>query len=324
MKRAFLFPGQGSQQVGMGRELAAAHPAARAVWEEVDEALGKPLSRLAWEGPAGELTLTENAQPAIMATSLAAARALEAEAGARLDSVAAFVAGHSLGEYAALAAVGALAPGDCARLLRARGLAMQRAVPPGAGAMAAVIGLDLDEIRSVLERSGGDGICVPANDNAPGQVTLSGEAAAVERAIPACREAGAKRAVPLAVSAPFHCPLMEPAAREMAELLATTGIRPPAVPVVSNVTARPESDPETIRNLLVEQVTAMVRWRESVLWMIESGVSMFVECGAGKVLAGLGRRIAPGCEMRGLGTLEEITAIAAEIGADQTGDRNDG
>lgn len=300
MTRAFVFPGQGSQEVGMGRELAEAFSAARYVFEEVDEALGMNLSRLAFEGPEDDLTLTENAQPALMATSVAAVRVLEAEAGVTLPDVCRFVAGHSLGEYSALTAAGAIALDEAARVLRARGAAMQRAVPVGDGAMAAVLGFPLDDVAAVAEEarrgadeaSGADlGVCAAANDNAPGQVVVSGDTAAVERAVTLARERGARRAIVLDVSAPFHCPLMRPAADEMAEVLAEVPIAPPRVPVVANVSARGESDPETLRGLLIEQITKMVRWRESVEFMRDQGVGTLVELGAGKVLTGLVRRI---------------------------------
>ena len=300
MTRAFVFPGQGSQEVGMGRELAETFSAARYVFEEVDEALGMNLSRLAFEGPEDDLTLTENAQPALMATSVAAVRVLEAEGGVTLPDVCRFVAGHSLGEYSALTAAGAIALDEAARVLRARGAAMQRAVPVGDGAMAAVLGFPLDDVAAVAEEarrgadeaSGADlGVCAAANDNAPGQVVVSGDAAAVERAVTLARERGARRAIVLDVSAPFHCPLMRPAADEMAEVLAEVPIAPPRVPVVANVSARGESDPETLRGLLIEQITKMVRWRESVEFMRDQGVGTLVELGAGKVLTGLVRRI---------------------------------
>ena len=300
MTRAFVFPGQGSQEVGMGRELAEAFSAARYVFEEVDEALGMNLSRLAFEGPEDDLTLTENAQPALMATSVAAVRVLETEGGVTLPDVCRFVAGHSLGEYSALTAAGAIALDEAARVLRARGAAMQRAVPVGDGAMAAVLGFPLDDVAAVAEEAGrgadeasgpGPGVCAAANDNAPGQVVVSGDAAAVERAVTLARERGARRAIVLDVSAPFHCPLMRPAADEMAEVLAEVPIAPPRVPVVANVSARGESDPETLRGLLVEQITKMVRWRESVEFMRDQGVETLIELGAGKVLTGLVRRI---------------------------------
>ena len=299
MKRAFVFPGQGSQAVGMGKELAEAFAAARAVFEEVDDALGDNLSKMMFEGPEEELVLTQNAQPALMAVSLAALRTLEAEGDVRLPDMASFVAGHSLGEYSALAAAGAIPLAETARLLRLRGLAMQRAVPVGEGAMAAVLGLDLEDAVAVAEAAAaGDaeagvepGVCAAANDNAPGQVVLSGNTYSVEYANTLASERGAKRAIMLPVSAPFHCALMAPAAEEMAEALDDTVIVPPLVPVVANVTAQPESNPSTISRLLVEQVTARVRWRECVETLALQEVETLVELGAGKVLTGLTRRI---------------------------------
>ncbi len=293
--RAFTFPGQGSQAVGMGRDLASAFPVARHVLEEVDEALKQKLSRVMFEGPENELTLTANAQPALMAVSVAVMRVLEHDGGVDLGKVAHFVAGHSLGEYSALGAAGALQLGDTARLLRRRGEAMQQAVPVGEGAMAALLGLDLPAAREVAEAAcagpNGREVCAAANDNAPGQVVISGARAAIERAVEIAKTKGAKRAIMLPVSAPFHCPLMQPAADAMAEALAKVTIAPPRVPVVANVTAVAVSDPETIRRLLVEQVTGLVRWRESVMFMKEQGVEELVELGAGKVLTGLARRI---------------------------------
>ncbi|GIX13141.1 MAG: malonyl CoA-acyl carrier protein transacylase [Paracoccaceae bacterium] len=313
MRRAFVFPGQGAQAVGMGQALAQAYPAAAAVFEEVDAALGEPLSRLIWEGPADRLTLTENAQPALMATSIAAMRALEAE-GVPVTA-ADFVAGHSLGEYSALCAAGAIGLADTARLLRLRGRAMQAAVPVGVGAMAALLGLDHETARAVAAEAAQGDICEAANDNDPAQVVVSGHRAAVERAVEIARARGARRAVMLPVSAPFHCALMQPAAEAMAEALAGVEIRRPAVPVVSNVRAEAVSDPEEIRRLLVAQVTGAVRWRESVLWMAAQGVSQIVEVGAGKVLSGLARRIDRALDSRSVGTPEEVAALAAELGA---------
>ncbi len=276
----------------MGRELAEAFQTARLVFEEVDDALDQRLSRLMFEGPESDLTLTENAQPALMAVSLATTRVIERDGGKALAEVAAFVAGHSLGEYSALAAAGSLELVDAARLLRQRGQAMQKAVPVGAGAMAAILGLDLETVRQLAQdASNATEVCVTANDNAPGQVVISGDKLAVERAVALAAERGGKRSVILPVSAPFHCPLMAPAADVMAEALAAVTLAPPQVPVVANVTARPLHDPETLRRLLVEQVTGMVRWRESVETMRDEGVEVFVECGAGKVLTGLTRRI---------------------------------
>lgn len=291
MIRAFVFPGQGSQAVGMGKALAEASHTAREVFEEVDEALGDHLSRLIWEGDAAELTLTENAQPALMAVSVAATRLLLERADRSLPDLARYVAGHSLGEYSALTAAGALTVTDAARLLRRRGQAMQRAVPVGVGAMAALLGLDLADAQEIAAQVAVTGVCAAANDNAPGQVVVSGHRAAVEGAVALAAARGASRSVMLPVSAPFHCPLMSPAAEAMAEALAETTIYQPVVPVVANVTASAVTDPDEIRRLLVEQVTGAVRWRESVLYLREQGVGELVELGAGKVLTGLTRRI---------------------------------
>jgi [acyl-carrier-protein] S-malonyltransferase len=294
----------------MGRDLALAYPAAKAVFDEVDEALGEKLSALIWEGDQDRLTLTENAQPALMATSLAAMRALESEGVSISD--AAFVAGHSLGEYSALAAAGAISVADTARLLRIRGRAMQEAVAPGDGAMAAILGLDFANASEVADEAAQGEVCVAANDNDPAQVVISGHAAAVGRAVEIAKAKGAKRAVMLPVSAPFHCSLMAPAAAVMAEALAAVGIAAPAVPVVANVLARPVSDPARIRELLVEQVTHSVRWRESVDWMAtEGGVTEFWEIGAGKALSGMIRRIAKDATTRQVGTPDEV-AVAKE------------
>jgi [acyl-carrier-protein] S-malonyltransferase len=313
MTRAFVFPGQGSQAVGMGQALAEAFPAARLVFEEVDDALKQKLSRLMFEGPESDLTLTENAQPALMAVSLAVARVIESEGGLRLADKGTFVAGHSLGEYSALAAAGALGLPDAARLLKRRGQAMQRAVPVGEGAMAALLGLDFEAAVEVAEAAaaGGDGkeVCAAANDNAPGQVVVSGHKAAVERAIAIAGERGAKRSVLLPVSAPFHCSLMQPAADEMAEALGEVALNAPLLPLVANVTAGQVSDPETIRNLLVRQVTGTVRWRESVLYMKERGVDTLVELGAGKVLSGLARRIDRELSGAAAGTPAEVETV---------------
>ena len=314
MSRAFVFPGQGAQSVGMGKALADAYPAARAVFEEVDAALGENLSRLIWEGPQEELTLTRNAQPALMATSLAALRALEAEGVAITD--AGFVAGHSLGEYSALAAAGALSLADTARLLRLRGDAMQAAVPVGMGAMAAILGLDfatVSQIAAEAAASAGGEVCQAANDNDPGQVVVSGHLAAVERAIAIAREKGARRAVLLPVSAPFHCALMQPAAEVMAEALAKVEISRPKVPLVANVCACAVSDPAEIRKLLVAQVTGSVRWRESVLWMAAHGVDEIWEIGAGKALSGMIRRIDRAITCRAVATPEDVAAAAQSI-----------
>lgn len=309
MTRAFVFPGQGSQAVGMGQALAAAFPAARLVFEEIDEALQQKLSRLMFEGPEADLTLTENAQPALMAVSLAAVRVIEAEGGVTLAGKGAFVAGHSLGEYSALAAAGALRLADAARLLKRRGQAMQRAVPVGEGAMAALLGLDLAAALEVAAAAAGDDVCAAANDNAPGQVVVSGHRAAVERAIALAGERGARRSVLLPVSAPFHCALMQPAADEMAEALAEVALDSPVLPLVANVTAAAVSDAATIRGLLVRQVTGMVRWRESVLYMKENGVESLIELGAGKVLSGLARRIDRDLTAAAAGTPDEIEAV---------------
>ena len=291
MARAFVFPGQGSQAVGMGRALHDAFPAARAVFEEVDDALSANLKRLIFEGPEDELTLTENAQPALMATSLAVVRVLEQEAGVSLTKVAAFVAGHSLGEYSALAAAGSMTLADTARLLRRRGEAMQTAVAVGEGAMAAILGMDLDAVAAVAKDAAGDGVCEVANDNAPGQVVLSGDSAAIERAAVLAKERGAKRAMPLPVSAPFHCSMLAPAAEVMADALDAVTMSAPHPAWIANVSAVAESEPARMRTLLVEQVTSTVRWRESVLYMKENGVDTLVELGAGKVLSGMVRRI---------------------------------
>jgi [acyl-carrier-protein] S-malonyltransferase len=310
MSRAFVFPGQGSQAVGMGKALGESFAEARAVYEEVDSALSAPLSRLMFEGPDTELTLTANAQPALMAVSLAAVRVLEAHAGLDIARDAKFVAGHSLGEYSALAAAGALTIADTARLLRLRGQAMQAAVPVGEGAMAALLGVELDAAREIAEAAAAaEGkVCQVANDNGGGQIVVSGTKSAVDRAIVIAKERGIKRAVLLPVSAPFHCALMQPAADAMREALSTTTIRPPRAPVVANVTARPVTEPEDIRRLLVEQVTGTVRWRESVGFIAAQGVSKFVECGAGKVLTGLLKRIAAEANGIAVGTPADLDA----------------
>ena len=312
-KRAFTFPGQGSQAVGMGKDLAAAYPEAKTVFDEVDEALGQHLSALMFDGPDETLRLTENAQPALMAVSMAVLRVLEAR-GVRLKDRAAYVAGHSLGEYTALCAAGVFSVADAARLLKLRGQSMQQAVPVGQGAMAAILGLDLPTVeRAAADASDGE-VCAVANDNAPGQVVISGHVAAVNRAIELCKAAGAKRALPLPVSAPFHCVLMRPAADAMGEALDRATMRAPVVPLVANVTARPISDVEEIRRRLVEQVTGMVRWTESVHWMTgEGGVTDLVELGAGKVLSGLAKRIAPGATAVSLATPVDIEAFVAAI-----------
>jgi [acyl-carrier-protein] S-malonyltransferase len=312
MSLAFVFPGQGSQAVGMGKALADAFAPARAVFEEVDAALDEPLSKIIWEGPPEMLTLTENAQPALMAVSLAAMRVLEAEAGVDLARDAQFVAGHSLGEYSALAAAGALTLGDTARLLRIRGRAMQKAVPVGTGAMAALLGLDFDQAAAVAVEAAQGQICQAANDNGGGQVVVSGDKAAVERALEIAKEKGARRAMMLPVSAPFHCVLMQPAADAMAVALAEVALEPPAVPVVANVLAKPISDPGEIVRALVAQVTGTVRWRESVAFMAAAGVTRFYEIGAGKVLSGLVKRIADGTSGVAIGTPDEVAAFSAD------------
>ena len=306
MSRAFVFPGQGAQTIGMGRALAEAYPAAKAVFDEVDDALGEALSALIWKGDIETLTLTRNAQPALMATSMAALRALEAE-GLGLDH-AAFVAGHSLGEYSALCAVGSLGLADTARLLRTRGQAMQEAVPVGVGAMAALLGLDFAAAAQVAAEAAEDQVCQAANDNDPLQVVVSGHRAAVERAIEIAKARGAKRALLLPVSAPFHCALMQPAAAVMTEALAGVVISAPSLPVVVNVRAEAVTEPDRIRALLVAQVTGSVRWRESVLWMEGAGVTEFWEIGAGKALSGMIKRTAAGAVTRAIGTPEDVVA----------------
>ena len=313
MKRAFIFPGQGSQSVGMGKALADAFPQAKAVFDEVDQALSQKLSALMWEGPAEELTLTANAQPALMAVSLAAIRVLEAEAGLDLRKHAAFVAGHSLGEYSALAAAGSLSISDTARLLRIRGNAMQNAVPVGQGAMAALLGLEYDVALEVAREAAQGEVCDAANDNGGAQVVVSGHKSAVERAVAIAQTRGAKRAVMLAVSAPFHCALMQPAADAMREALAGVTVNSPAVPVVANVEAAPITDPAAIRDALVRQVTGTVRWRESVAAMAAQGVDSFYEVGSGKVLTGLVKRIAARASAVAIGTPEDVAAIKASL-----------
>lgn len=307
--RAFIFPGQGSQSVGMGAALAAASAAAREVFQEVDEALGQNLSKLMAEGPEDELMLTANAQPAIMANAIAVLRVLEKEGGVSLADTADFVAGHSLGEYTALCAAGAFDLATTAKLLRLRGEAMQAAVPVGVGAMAAILGADVEKAAAIAAAAAEGQVCTVANDNDPSQVVISGHREAIERAIPLAKEMGAKRALLLPVSAPFHCPLMQPAADAMAEALAGARIQAPLVPLYANVTAAAVSDPDTIRALLVEQVTGMVRWRESVLAMVDAGVGDFVELG-GKVLGGMVRRIATDAIATSVVTMDDIEALA--------------
>ena len=314
MTSAFTFPGQGSQVVGMGKALAEAFPAARAVFEEVDSALAEKLTAVIWEGPAETLQLTENAQPALMAVSLATLRVLETEAGFSVAD-AAFVAGHSLGEYSALAAAGSLTISDTARLLRTRGLAMQKAVPVGVGAMAALLGLDYETAVAVAEEAAQGQVCQAANDNGGGQVVVSGDKAAVERALEIAKAKGARRAMLLPVSAPFHCRLMQPAADVMAKALSEVTINKPASPLVSNVQASAISDPDEIRRRLIEQVTGTVRWRESVAYMASHGVTRFFEIGAGKVLSGLVKRIADGAVGIAVGGPNDIAAAKDALAA---------
>jgi [acyl-carrier-protein] S-malonyltransferase len=314
MSIALVFPGQGSQAVGMGKALADNFAPARQVFAEVDSALGEKLSETIWNGPAEALMLTENAQPALMAVSMAALHVLEQEAGVDITRNVAFVAGHSLGEYSALAAARALSVADAARLLRVRGRAMQKAVPVGAGAMAALIGLDLKEARAIATEAASVGVCAAANDNGGGQVVLSGAKAAVERAVEVAKAHGVKRAMMLPVSAPFHCPLMQPAADVMAEALRQVSVKPPLVPLVANVTARPVKDPPEIVQNLIEQITATVRWRESVEFMAQSGVSSFFEIGAGKVLTGLVKRIVEAASAGAIGSPDDITRFKTAQG----------
>jgi [acyl-carrier-protein] S-malonyltransferase len=311
MATAFVFPGQGSQAVGMGKGLAEAFAAARAVFEEVDAALGEKLSEIIWHGPADTLTLTENAQPALMAVSLAALRALETEAGLDLGRDAAFVAGHSLGEYSALAAARSLTIADAARLLRIRGRAMQKAVPVGVGAMAALIGVELDAAKAIAQEAAGGAVCAAANDNGGGQVVLSGDKSAVERAVEIAKGRGLKRAMMLPVSAPFHCALMQSAADAMSQALAQVTVKPPCVPLVANVLAAPVNDPREIIQALVQQVTGTVRWRESVAFMAQAGVTTFYEVGSGKVLTGLIKRIAETATAASIGTPDDVARFKA-------------
>jgi [acyl-carrier-protein] S-malonyltransferase len=315
MAAAFVFPGQGSQAVGMGKALAEAFPQARAVFDEVDAALGEKLTATMWEGPGDRLTLTENAQPALMAVSLAAMRVLEAEAGVDLKRDAKFVAGHSLGEYSALAAARALTVSDTAKLLRIRGRAMQQAVPFGTGAMAALLGLELDAAAMVAAEAAQGEVCDVANDNGGGQVVVSGNMSAVERAVEIAKTKGAKRAMMLKVSAPFHCALMQPAADAMAEALSRTNVQPPVVPVVANVVAAPINDPREIAQRLVQQVTGTVRWSECVTAMSRAGVTTFYEIGSGKVLTGLLKRIADGATGTTIGTPDDVAAFKAARGS---------
>lgn len=310
MKRAYVFPGQGSQSVGMGKALYDSFPEARAVFDAVDDALSRKLSDLIFKGPEGDLNLTENTQPALMAVSMAAVRVLEA-LGVNLASSGSYVAGHSLGEYSALTAAGVLKIEDTARLLKLRGSSMQKAVPVGVGAMAAILGLEMPDVQAIASEAAGAEVCAAANDNSEGQVVVSGHKAAVERAIALASERGAKRAIMLPVSAPFHCALMEPAALAMKDALSQTDFAKPALPVVTNITAQAESDPETLRALLVDQITGTVRWRESVLWMASQGVTEIVEIGAGKVLCGLARRIDKNIVCRNIESPADIEAFVA-------------
>ena len=313
MARAFVFPGQGSQAVGMGRALAEASAAAREVFEEVDDALGQGLSRLMFEGPGGELTLTENAQPALMAHSMAVMRVLEREGGVSLPAACLFVAGHSLGEYSALTAAGSFRLADTARLLKLRGRSMQGAVPVGAGAMAALLGLDFEQAAEVAREAAEGGVCDPANDNAPGQTVVSGDRAAVERAVALAKARGARRAVLLDVSAPFHCALLQPAADAMAEALAGVAMEDPSAPLVANVTAQPVESAAALPDLLVRQVTATVRWRESMMFLRSNDIDRVVELGAGKVLSGLVRRIDRGMSGVAVSGPDDIEALLKEL-----------
>jgi [acyl-carrier-protein] S-malonyltransferase len=315
MTAAFTFPGQGSQAVGMGKDLADNFAAARAVFDEVDAALGQKLSALMWDGPIEDLTLTSNAQPALMAVSMATVRVLEADFGVTVKDHAGYVAGHSLGEYSALAAAGTFSIADAARLLRTRGDAMQKATPVGTGAMAALLGLDYEAAAKVAEEAAQGDVCQAANDNAPGQVVVSGSKAAVERAVEIAKTHGAKRAMLLPVSAPFHCALMQPAAEVMAEALAGVTMNDPAVPLIANVVAGPVSDAATIRDNLVKQVTGTVRWRESVEWMAANGVTAMIELGAGKVLTGMARRMAPEANCMATASVADLEAVAAALKA---------
>jgi [acyl-carrier-protein] S-malonyltransferase len=313
MKRALVFPGQGSQMPGMGQALAEAFPAARYLFHEIDDALSQHLSRLMFEGPERELMLTENAQPALLAVSLAVVRVLEAEAGFAIASQAAYVAGHSLGEYSALAAAGAFTAAEAARLVKRRGQAMQQAVPVGEGAMAALLGIEIEAARAVAIEASGRQVCAVANDNSPGQIVVSGHREAVERAIELAAERGARRSILLPVSAPFHCALMSPAAEIMAEAFEEVEFRPPTVPLVANVTARETTDPKEIKELLVEQVTQMVRWRETVLLFAQNQVEEIVELGAGRVLTGLVKRIDRELMAVSVGTPAELEALIKRL-----------
>ncbi|HEY8190295.1 MAG TPA: ACP S-malonyltransferase [Micavibrio sp.] len=313
MTRAFIFPGQGSQFIGMGRDLAEAFPDARLIFEEIDDALNQKLSKIIFEGPENDLNLTENTQPALMAVSMAAMNVLMKQGGFKLDQCAAFAAGHSLGEYSALTAAGSFDIATAARLLKLRGQAMQKATPVGIGAMAAILGLDFEDVKAIAAAASGAEICEAANDNSPGQVVVSGHKGAVEAAMALATERGAKRALLLPVSAPFHCTLMQPAAAAMAEALARVDIKAPIVPIVANVTAEAVADPARIRDLLVGQVTGMVRWRESVTWMKNQGVDEMIEIGAGKVLAGLVKRIEGDVAISSVGTPAQIDELIMRL-----------
>ena len=308
---AFIFPGQGSQSIGMGRELADAFPEARHVFQEIDDALNQKLSQLIFAGEPKDLDLTENTQPALMAVSLAVSRVLEVQGGFKLADRARYAAGHSLGEYSALAAVGSFKTGDAAQLLRTRGQAMQKAVPVGIGAMAAFIGIDFAEAETIANEAAQGQVCSAANDNAPGQIVLSGHKEAIERAMEIGKTRGVKKAILLPVSAPFHCALMAPAATVMQGALLAAHIAPPAVPVIANVSVQPENEPDRIRDLLVEQVTGTVRWRESVSWMVQQGIDTMIELGHGKVLAGLVKRIAPDVKTMSISTPADIESLLA-------------
>ena len=309
MSRSFIFPGQGSQYVGMGKTLAENYSEAREVFESVNESLGRDLTKIMFEGPEEELNLTENTQPALMAVSMAVMKVLKRQGKIHLSDVCSYVAGHSLGEYSALTAAGALKLTDTAKLLQIRGQAMQKAVPVGQGLMAAILGMEFDQVQAIASESAKEEVCEAANDNSVGQVVISGHKAAVETAIALATERGAKKAIPLPVSAPFHCNLMAPAAEKMASALARVNIHPPGVPVVCNVTAKGESSPDDIRRLLVDQITGMVRWRESVIWMKDQGVTEMIEIGAGKVLSGLVRRIDRDITCQNVETPEQIEEL---------------